>query len=549
MDKYEKFKQESDLIIKRVLDSDSVKKIIIAGPGTGKSFLFQEICRENIKKGKKKNLALSFINELVDDLSKDLYELAEVRTLHSFALSKMKDSKMFFDLGKVIGEDYKIINDKDVDFNEILSKLVNDKKLLDFYSRRRKYYDFFSPNCSIYALVKYFEVNKDKIPSYHQVLIDEFQDFNKLEVAFIDMIAEKSPILLVGDDDQALYGSFKHADAQEIRTRAKGGGYDLFGLPFCRRCTEVIVNSFNDVVKRAKEEGFLQDRAPKDYIYFPTEQKDTVSKENPHIVLKRSVPVKATAFHIEKQIEKIFDPQAKTPPSVLIICSMKNQVGPLAKLLTRKGFDNIQYREKEEKDFLVEAFDLLLEDRFCNLGWRAIANCLYGRDGKTDDFNNAVKESYAKGETVKFRKLLDQGFVSYVEEVLVILRKVRADEEITEDESGKLYQCLGSTPKELIIEKVKKDFNDEFIPKKIYKNIPIKITTILGSKGLTYDHAFLVNFSDRYLLDKGKITDEGIFNFLVSLTRSKNRVYIYTEDDKPPTFSTWIDENNIKDIT
>ena len=59
-----------------IVSSDASKKVIVAGPGTGKSFLFQEICKKNLEKGAAKNLALSFINELVDDLSLDLYPIS-----------------------------------------------------------------------------------------------------------------------------------------------------------------------------------------------------------------------------------------------------------------------------------------------------------------------------------------------------------------------------------------------------------------------------------------------------------------------------------------
>jgi superfamily I DNA/RNA helicase len=70
----------------------------------------------------------------------------------------------------------------------------------------------------VFAIVKQFEVKKEKIPTYEQVVVDEFQDFNKLEVSLIELLAEKSPILLAGDDDQALY-DFKDASPEHIRER------------------------------------------------------------------------------------------------------------------------------------------------------------------------------------------------------------------------------------------------------------------------------------------------------------------------------------------
>ena len=173
---YEKHALKRAAYTKKILNSNAPKKLIIGGPGTGKSFLFQQICRRKLEEGESKILALSFINELVDDLSKDLYQLAEVKTLHSFALSKIPgDKNMFFRLGNVIEGDYGVAFGKQIDFNKIFCNLINDKESLKFYSSRRKYYNFFSPNCSVFTLIKIFEQNENRIPRYSLILIDEFQ--------------------------------------------------------------------------------------------------------------------------------------------------------------------------------------------------------------------------------------------------------------------------------------------------------------------------------------------------------------------------------------
>ena len=77
---------------------------------------------------------------------------------------------------------------------------------------------------------------------------------------------------------------------------------------------------------------------------------------------------------------------------------------------------------------------------------------------------------------------------------------------------------------------------------------------MLGAKGLTRDYTFLVNFDDRFLLDRSndnlmKITDGGICKFLVALTRAKERVCIYTSKDEYPTYVKWIVDGFIDDRT
>lgn len=531
-----------------MLSSTTLKKVIVAGPGTGKSFLFPIICEDIQKRGESKILALSFINELVDDLAKDLYlyRMAEVKTLHSFALSQFSkgNRKFYLNIESIIGEDYNIIKGKVIKFKEILCNLIEDKDALGFYSKRRKYYDSFGPNCSVYALVKHFKENKDKIPEYSQILIDEFQDFNKLETALIDLLSEKSPILIVGDDDQSLY-AFKYANPEEIRQlKDKSQEYTSFELPFCRRCSRVIIDAFHSVVDKAKEKGYLVKRVDKRFEYFVSGEKDKISDENQKIIVKREVHQIAVAYNIEQEIDDIFNPKEKDV-HVLIICSLKTQISDLAKRLREKGFNNIQTpkeNESEELEELKEGFSLLLKDKECNLGWRIVSK--YILDGRLHDI---VRKSHSENEQVKFKDLLDPKDKKKIESLLMILRKISDSKQITEEESEEIINCFGYKPNQIVIQKIKDNLDKNKFPKKVNKNIPIKITTILGSKGLTSDYVFLVNFDDKYILDKGnKITDENICKFLVALTRAKRRIYIYTSQTKLPTFVDWISKGCIE---
>ena len=67
-----------------LVNSDHRKKLVVAGPGTGKTTVFERV----LKKQKEKGLVLTFINALVSDLEFKLEGLADVYTLHKF--SKMQ---------------------------------------------------------------------------------------------------------------------------------------------------------------------------------------------------------------------------------------------------------------------------------------------------------------------------------------------------------------------------------------------------------------------------------------------------------------------------
>ena len=84
-------------------------------------------------------------------------------------------------------------------------------------------------------------MTRSSVPTYELVLIDEFQDFNRLEASVIDIFSEKNSIVVAGDDDQALYSQLRSASWDHIRERYESGHYEVFELPFCMRCPEVIV--------------------------------------------------------------------------------------------------------------------------------------------------------------------------------------------------------------------------------------------------------------------------------------------------------------------
>jgi hypothetical protein len=313
-------------ITDNILGDNSGKIIILAGPGTGKSYLFKQICEKNSLSGKNNNLVLTFINELVDDLSRDLYKLADVKTLHSFALGLIPgNKKIFIKLGDIIEEDYFVINDEIINYKNIFCNMIDKKEKLEFYSKRRKYYDYFSPNCSVYTLIKIFENSPEKIPRYSQILIDEFQDFNKLESTLIDYLSQQNSILIVGDDDQSLY-AFKYANPNDIRAKYNSEEFKSYSLPYCSRCTKVTVDAFERVVQSAQSQGFLKDRMAKQFIYFPSEEKDAISALNNRIAVKKEVFQSKNAYNIVHEIEKIFDPRCEHLPSVLIVCPIRTKL-------------------------------------------------------------------------------------------------------------------------------------------------------------------------------------------------------------------------------
>jgi superfamily I DNA/RNA helicase len=131
-------------------------------------------------------------------------------------------------------------------------------------------------------VLTHFTENEDAIPSYPLIVVDEYQDFSLLETSFLALLSTKSKVLIAGDDDQALY-DFKNASSRYIRELYADDYYENFDLPYCSRCTAVIVDAVNDVVAAAKANGNLQGRLDKPFeCYLPDKQAE--SEEHPKIV-------------------------------------------------------------------------------------------------------------------------------------------------------------------------------------------------------------------------------------------------------------------------
>lgn len=534
-----------------VLCSPSNKKIVVGGPGTGKTHLFKSILE-----GKEKTLTLTFVNALVEDLSLELCGISDVKTLHGFALAELnnateKNIKVFPKLPMVIKDDARILLGKGINFDRLFHNRDDTNEHITFYRKRKDYYgNYYGYPDIVFAVVSYFEKNSEKIPVFRQVVVDEFQDFNKLEVSLIDLLATKSPILLAGDDDQALYESLKSASSRHIRQRYGDTtyGYAPFILPYCSRCTRVIVEATNDVVTGATRDGYLTSRVIKSFRYFDDERKDRVSEANPKLIYSQ-VYARKIPYFIQTRILEVAE-EVRDKFSVLIIAPTKKQCRAIVGALKNKGFKSISFVEKSdrEKPALLDGLRLLLEDKKCKLGWRIVAENLL----EQRDFEALLKVT-GQDDVQNFSELIEAEQKREVSQMLKILRTVR-DGKRTQDkiELADILERVGFDTCEM----GKDCLKDEIQPgaprvaNPGIRKTPITVTTIQSSKGLDADYVFITYLDDQYFIkhnDKSKVSDQDICNFIVTLTRARRKVFLISSDTtKMPLFLKWIDRKRIR---
>lgn len=534
-----------------IVNSTAAKKVVVAGPGTGKTALFESI----LKRKNGNCLTLSFINVLVDDLALRLCGLTEVTTLHGYALrelqKKNEQTKVFIKLPSVISEDHVVLCGAEANFKPIFENGEQIPALYDFYKARKDYYGpYYGFADIIYALSKYFQQKPGAAPKYEQVLIDEFQDFNRVEVELVEQLAAKSPVLLAGDDDQALYVSMKFASPDHIRARFhdRKYGYECHTLPFCSRSAEVIIQAVNNLIERACKEGLLKNRIDKPFRYFADVSKDEVSTENPKIDYVDKFDGMIPWF-IEQQLKtaaarerKKFDVLVIVPPK------LKNTAIPkIEKGLRKKGFKNIISPEISDGSTatLRDGLRLLLVNKMDNLGWRIVAKALLS----DEKFSLALKASV--GSTKSFVDLVPNDTASAIRGILKQLKKLKGHTagEVTDDAIEEILKHLKYDTRSEKLAWLETQFEESHASGlRPLKEIPIAVTTISGSKGLAADYVFISHFDDNYFTKDGHPTDDHIFSLVVALTRARKKAFLISTKQQEPQLLSWLGGGTVNRI-
>ena len=375
--------------IERVLKSPGQKKLVVAGPGTGKTTLFRKLL-ESSAGDDKSRLVLTFINNLRADLEQSLGGLASVSTLHGYAqllLHRQRDLRGGLSgdfqclpgMASLIKKDWTYLREApEPSFVGRMRGLESGEET-DFYIARADYYDGVDFDDSVFRVYEQLKANPDLVKTYDLVLIDEYQDFNRMEAAFIDLLAERSPIVVVGDDDQALYSQLRGASWDFIRELHRAGQYDLFELPFCMRCPEVIVEAVNDVVAVARQLKNLEGRIEKPYRHYaPVKGADSQRYPKIGLVTCSVQRLKANYFgrYIEQAISQIpheeTEEAADNGDPVVLVIGSRQYLRQIDTHLTGCGYLVDTRRDSSGGMDVVDGFRILNEDPESNLGWRVV---------------------------------------------------------------------------------------------------------------------------------------------------------------------------------
>jgi len=495
---------ELEAAVGRILESPSRKKLVVAGPGAGKTTLFRKLL-DAIDGDAAQRLVLTFINALKDDLDRSLGDAATVFTLHGYCqhlLHREADLRnglsgrfrCYPGLASLIKTDWRWLEQSTAPpFVQLMRDLNCSEEHATFYFGRANYYDAVDFDDSVYRTYREMEANPHHIPGYSLVLIDEFQDFNAMEAAVIDLLAADNPILIAGDDDQALYSQLRGASWDHIRARHASGDYEIFELPFCMRCPEVIVEAVNDIIRAARGLEKLNGRIEKPYRYYdPVKGED--SRRYPHIELVETSVQRNNANYFGQYIEQCVAAMpteelqraaANNEPAVLVIGSNPYRAQVEA-YLTKAGLyhppDKSEHSEREI------ALQFLAEDPESNLGWRIMLAC-------SEETTARDVVVIAAEQHVSLASLIPDS------ERTAVLG------EATEWAAAHAAEHQGEA-------------DGQAVP-------PVAITSYEGAKGRSAPYVFLLGLQSGDLPRKpAEIQDIEICRFLVGLTRTKRKCSI-----------------------
>lgn len=591
--------------LEAVLSSDN-EIMLVAGAGTGKTntivkkiiYLIKEqrVIPYNILAVTFTNKAVREIRERVNNSLCTNHSGVVVNTFHQLAKSILDKDDNYQLLGykslKILeDEGREKILDKIIKYNDMYNRVNEFNKtikalLIDFNAKKnnryiessnKEYEELFKElyhayvlevfangyielddlvNLVIVLLERYPEIRKEVSSAFDYIFVDEYQDVNKEQYKLIKLLKNKNKVLIVGDEDQAIYG-WRGSNSKYFRD------FQL-EYPDCRviklernyRSTQQILNLADGFIKQNKNR--IDKTLKSDKIGVLPDIQEISSKEN--------------------QIEFLFDQiqklgSNKNDIAILIrnrdfdylsdlkLKFVKNDIGytmvgefPLLKRKIIKDLmailkflitdtDNISLSRiiKNMKLGLGEQFYNKIEEISVEENIKSYYHIMKNHEKYADLKRYSSKiESFIE----KFKDYnMEKSFVIIIEKVVeeffdeVILSEYHYLQEFIR-EANRYYEKNGyMTLSEYL------DYIQYF--KDIGKADKVQIMTMHASKGLEYKNVFVVNLHEKYpmlnkanyeKLDKNdlagiQVIEEERRLLYVAMTRAKERLFVLGSSD------------------
>lgn len=286
--------------VHREIAASTAKRLsVLAGPGTGKtSFGLMRRVQRLLEEGvdPRSVLLISFTRTAAHDLKDKLSSLevpgageVTATTLHSFCLKMLQQDDVFRSTGRTprilldheqvhmlhdLGPDHGSFYERREKLNELvagwddgtnphpgLAELPEDRA----FERELRSWMLHHEAILIGEVIPlaYMHLRNDPLNEvfgrYSHILVDEYQDLNKLEQRLVELLSggSETSLFIVGDDDQSIYG-FRHAHPEGILSFHTRRDVESYSLDTCGRCPSQVIRMANSLIAHAPD----RDKSP-----------------------------------------------------------------------------------------------------------------------------------------------------------------------------------------------------------------------------------------------------------------------------------------------
>ncbi len=550
----------------------AVRLLIVSGPGTGKSHLFLDRINHWYQQDQSANVAVtSFVRKLVADLQNDIKNdeiLTDdqkgnliVSTLHKFARSIVEKNHgttewRFKPHFRIIGQFWKeIVWDDVLDFYPDIDRRAHTWKKFEGQLHDNKFEEIdkwkalkkaYFELCQFYnaagfadlilratnALVENPTLNKNKY-----FIIDEYQDFNRAEDAFIGQLVDNHRgLLIVGDDEQVLYEKLKSGKAVLIRNLYMNADYVKGMLPFCGRSSYHITKTADHFIQQHRKEDCIE----KIYLPLITNTDDpkvhVVACATPQTAVdyigKFIADHKADIAERKNQLET-----GEPKDAFLLILTPEKE----ARFYRSKGANDALKKIVAEYQTEMQSFS---EDYYRLISYYSLAKhpnnnfafrkVLYYEGISKDNVHELIAKAIQNAKNLcdlDFQEIKD--VLNKCNEIKLVIES----DGLTDRKLDQISKLISLANKEKLQNDMdRKAINQDEIARlgheeeeeaeteeiEVKRMGTVELMTIVGSKGLSADHVIIIGFDDvnmQYLTKNA---------FYVAMTRARKSLQILT---------------------
>ena len=437
-------------------------------------------------------------------------------------------------------------------------------KIYTVYEAEMKSYNAIDFDDILMLTVKLFKQNPDRLKYYQNkfryILVDEYQDTNKVQFNLISMLAaDDGKICVVGDESQSIYG-FRGADISNILNFEKQFvDSKIIKLEENYRSTKNILNAANSVIKNNKNKI-------EKVLFTSNDEGDKIKYYNASNEYQE-------VEYIINEIDDICRKENKTYSDFAMLYRTNAQSRVIEDMLIKSGtpyklVGGLKfYSRKEIKDtvcylkFVNNLNDNISLKRIINVPKRGIG------DGTVDAIENISKENNTSmyeviknienvgnirglANIIAFREIIEDLLkakedINVSEFIKYILERTKYEELLKEENSKEAENRLENLAEfigmaiEFENESADNSLADFLDSIALFSDADkgddttsaVTLMTIHSAKGLEFDVVFLVGmeeglFPSKRSIDEDSEVEEERRLYYVAITRARQKLYI-----------------------